>query len=184
MKRTVKILCGLLAVLAVALAVCVLLVVIGWPVREARMTEILASIRRFPAALLTILAGLLLGALGVFALYGLFTEHFQKPTSATIDRNALGETSVSFAALADLANQTVRSHEEVKNSKTRVRASGDKVKIAVNVTTSPAVSLLTFTHMLQDEIASRILAVCGVPIGSVDVTVDQTDESEKPSRIN
>ena len=179
MKRTVKILCGLLAALAVALSVCVLLIVIGWSVREVRMIEILAAIRRFPTALMSILAALLLGALGVFALYGLFSEHFMRRTSATIERNALGETSVSFTALADLANQIVRSHGEVKNSKTKVTANGNKIKIEVRVTTAPTISLLEFTHILQDQIAARILTVCGVPIGIVDVTVDQTDEPEK-----
>ncbi len=184
MKRTVKILSGLLAVLAVALAVCILLFVIGWPVAETRMQELLVSFRRLPTALLFVLAALLLGALGVLTLYGLFAEHYERRTSAAIERNALGETSVAYTALADLANQVVRRHAEVKNCRSKVKTIGDRVKIEVRVTTSPAVSLLALTHALQEEIAAQILAVCGVTIGSVDVTVDQTDEPEKPSRVN
>ena len=162
MKRTVKILSGILAVSAIALSVCILLIVIGWPVSETRMLELLVSIRRLPTALLTVLCALLLCALGVFTLYGLFSAHYQKRTSATIERSETGETAISFTALAELANQTARSHPEVKNSKARVTAIGDKVKIAVSVTTSPVVSLIELTHALQSEIAARILAVCGV----------------------
>ncbi len=184
MKRTVKILSGLLAVLAVALAVCVLLYVIGWPVSETRLIALFTSFRRLPAALLTVFAALLSGALGVFTLYGLFAQHYERRTAASIERNALGETSVAFSALAELANQVVRRHPKVKNSKARVKAIGDMVKIEVRVTTSPANSLLELTRTLQNEIAAHILSVCGVAIGSVDVTVDQTDEPEKPSRVN
>jgi hypothetical protein len=183
MKRTVKILSGILAVSAIALSVCILLIVIGWPVSETRMLELLVSIRRLPTALLTVLCALLLCALGVFTLYGLFSAHYQKRTSATIERSETGETAISFTALAELANQVARSHPEVKNSKARVTAIGDKVKIAVSVTTSPVVSLIELTHALQSEIAARILAVCGVSVGDVDVTVDQTEEAKKPSRI-
>ena len=179
MKRTVKILSGLLAVLAVALAVCLLLAVFGWPVSESRMHELLTAFRRLPAALLSVLIALLLGALGVFTLYGLFTEHFERRTSAAIERNALGETSIAYAALAELANRVVRSHTEVRGSKAKVRAIGDRVWIEARVTTSPAVSLLELTRSLQSEIAAQILAICGVSIGRVDVTVDQTDETDQ-----
>lgn len=184
MKRTVKILSGLLAVLAVALAVCLLLFVIGWPVAETRAQELLLLFRRLPTALLTVLAALLLGALGVFTLYGLFTEHFERRTAAAIERNALGETSIAYPALAELANRAACRHAEVRNSRTKVKAIGDKIKLEVRVTASPAVSLLELTRTLQNEIAASVLAVCGVAIGSVDVTVDQTDEPEKPSRVN
>lgn len=184
MKRTVKILSGLLAVLAVALCVGILLAVIGWPVSEARLTELLARCRQLPTVLLSILAALLLGALGVFTLYGLFTEHYMRRTSAPIEQNALGEASVSFAALEALANSTAKEHTEVKSCKTKITAIGDSIKIAVRVVTAPTVSLLELTHTLQDDISNRIRTVCGVSVGRVDVTVDQTDEEPKPSRIN
>lgn len=184
MKRIVKILCGLLAVLAVALCVGILLTVIGWPVREVRMQEWVGLIRRFPFVLLTIAAALIIGALGVFALYGLFSEHLERPTASTIEKNALGEISVAHDALETIANRIVNRHDEIKSGKTKIITIGDRVKIAVRVVTSPEVSLLTVTHALQEEIAVRVREICGVSVGTVDVTVDQTDEPPKPSRIN
>ena len=184
MKRTVKILSGLLAVLAVALCVVILLAVIGWPVSEPRMQELLTSVRRLPTVLLTLLAACGIGALGVFTLYGLFSDHIMRPTSASIAQSALGSAQISFDALTDIANATVRMHHDVKSSKTKVTAIGDQVKIAIRVVTSPTVSLLELTHTLQDDVASRIQEICGVSVGRVDVTVDQTDEPEKPSRIH
>lgn len=183
MKRTVKILSGLLAVLAVALCVVILLAVIGWPVSEPRMQELLQKMRRLPAVLLTIAAAAAIGAVGVFALYGLFTEHIMRRTSATIDRNALGETSISFGALERLANTAALKHAEVRTSKTKVTAIGDSIRIAIRVVASPTVSLLELTHALQNETASYIRDVCGVSIGKIDVTVDQTEESDAHSRI-
>ena len=45
--------------------------------------------------------------------------------------------------------------------------------------TSPTVSLLELTRSLQDEIHAAIVALCGIPIGSIDVTVDQAELSPK-----
>ena len=183
MKRWVGILSGLLAAAACALCFAVLLVVIGWPVGEARMLEWLTAVRRMPNALFAVLAALAIGAAGVFALYGLFSARFQKRTSAPIERTALGETSVSFEALAALSDRTVKKRNDVKSCKTKVTAIGDDIRISVRVVTTPTVSLLVLTHALQDEIAACIRDVCGVPIGRVDVTVDQTDERETDKRV-
>lgn len=182
MKRWVGILSGLLAALSCALGFAALLVVIGWPVGEARMTAWLTGARRMPQGLLLILAALLLVALGVFVLYGLFSQRFSRPTAAQIDTSPLGGTYVSFEALAALAERTVKKRSDVKSCKTKVTAIGGDIRIAVRVVTAPTVSLLTMTHALQDEIAACIRDVCGVPIGRIDVTVDQTEEreSDKP----
>lgn len=184
MKRSVKILSGLLAVLALAACVAALLFVIGWPVGELRMHELLTNARRLPAVLLTVIAALGFGALGVFTLYGLFTEHFTRRTSAVIEKNALGEAGIAFDALALLVDTVVRANESVKSSKTKVSAVGDLVRIDVRVVTKPTVSLVELTHTLQDAIDAHIRTVCGVAVGRIDVTVDQTDEENKPARIN
>lgn len=184
MKRVVRILSGLLAVLAIALAVCALLALIGWPVSPERMNELFLSARRMPNVLLTVSAALLLAAIGVFTLYALYAEYFEKRTAAAIERNDLGETSVAFSAIADMVNDTVRKRSDVKECKTSVTAIGDQVRILVRVVTAPTGSLLELTHALQSEIGARILEVCGVPIGTVDVRVDQTDEEPKHAGIN
>ena len=184
MKRWVGILSGLLAAAACALSFAILLVVIGWPVREARMLEWLSEMRRMPNALLLILASVLIGAVGVLALYGLFSERFSKRTSATIESSALGETSVSFSALEEIANRTAKRRSEVRSCRTKVTAIGDDVRISVRVVTAPTGSLLALTHALQDEIAAHIGELCGVTVGRVDVTVDQTDEKETDKRVN
>ena len=100
-------------------------------------------------------------------------------TSALLEKNALGETYVSFSTLAKIAERTAKSRSEVKSCKTKVRAIGSSVKIEVRVVTAPTVSLLEMTHSLQDEIDAAILSFCGTKVGSVDVTVDQTDSSPR-----
>ena len=184
MKRTVKILCGVLAVLAVALSVMILLTVIGWPVNEPRMQELLHSIRRFPTVLLTIAAAIAIGTIGVFSLYGVFTEHMLRPTSAAIERIASGETSISFTALETLSSAVARKQPDVASCKTKVTAIGDSVRIAVHVVASPTVSLLELSHALQNDITSYIRDVCGVSVGKVDITIDQTDLPDRQSRVN
>ena len=176
MKRWVGILSGLLAAAACALGFWILLVVIGWPVGEARLAEWLTGARRMPNALLLIAAALAIGAVGVLVLYGLFSARFAKRTSATIERSALGETSVSFAALEALSNRTAKANGDVRSCRTKVSAIGDDIRIEVRVVTAPTVSLLEITHSLQDAIAACIREVCGVAVGRIDVTVDQTDE--------
>ena len=181
MKRWVGILSGLLSAAACALSFWIRLIVIGWPVGEARMAEWLSVIRRMPNALLTVAAALALGAAGVLVLYGLFSAKYSKRTSAPIERNALGETSVSFDAFADLAARAVKARPDVRSCRTKVTAIGEDVRISVRVVTAPAVSLLELTHALQDAVAGSIRTVCGVSIGRIDVTVDQTDEpADKP----
>lgn len=184
MKRVVRILSGLLAVLAIALVVCALLAVIGWPVPPERMAEIFASARRMPNVLLTVSAALLLAAIGVFTLYALYAERFEKRTAALIERNAMGETSVSFSAIGELVNGLCKGRPDVKECKTSVTALGDQVRILVRVATAPTVSLLELTYALQSEISARVLEVCGAPIGSVDVRVEQTETEPKHARVN
>ena len=184
MKRVVRILSGLLAVLAIALVVCILLAVIGWPVSPERMAELFASARRMPNVLLTVSAALLLAAIGVFTLYALYAERFERPTAARIEQNAMGETSVSFAAIANLVNGVVKERPDVKDCKTSVTALGDQVMILVRVSTAPTVSLLELTYALQNEIKARVIEVCGAPIGVIDVRVDQTDAKPEHARVN
>lgn len=179
MKRWVGILSGLLAAAACALCFWMLLVVIGWPIGEARLLGWLSTIRRMPYALFAVFAALLFGAIGVLVLYGLFRAKYEKRTSAPIERNALGETSVAFGALADLASSTVKARTDVRSCRTNVSAIGDEIRISLRVVTAPTDSLLELTHALQDAVAARIKEVCGVAVGRVDVTVDQTDEPDK-----
>lgn len=183
MKRWVGILSGLLGALACAFGVALLIVTIGWPVKETQMHAWLTHARTMPQALLLALFALIVGALGVLVLYGLFSAQFDRRTSAPIARDALGETSIAFSALSELSEQTVRSRADVKSCKAKVTAIGDDVRISVHVTTAPSTSLLALTHALQDAIRSRIQDVCGVQVGRVDVTVDQTDEPAADKRV-
>ncbi|MBR0507577.1 MAG: alkaline shock response membrane anchor protein AmaP [Clostridia bacterium] len=175
MKQAVRILSGFLAFLSVVCGVCLLLTAIGWPVSTERMQEILVGIRQFPSVLLLILCAIVLCAIGAFVLYGLVFARMNRRTSALIEKNALGETAVSFAALAQTADRVARSHQDVKSCKAKAYAIGNSVKIDVRVITAPTVSLLEMTHALQDTIAAAVKDLCGTEIGAVDVTVDQTE---------
>ena len=184
MKRWVGILSGLLGALSCACSFALLLIVIGWPVREAQMHAWLTTARTMPQALFLAAAALTLGALGVFVLYGLFFTRLNRRTSAPIERDALGETAIAFAAIEELCNRTAREKSDVKSCRTKVTAIGDDVRIDVHVVTAPTVSLLQLTHELQDLLAARIQAVCGAQVGQIDVTVDQTDESVSEKRVH
>lgn len=175
MKQAVRILSGFLAFLSVVCGVCLILTVIGWPVPPARMQELIGDLRHFPSALLVILAAIVLCAIGTLVLYGLIFARLSRRTSALIEKNALGETAVSFSALAQTAERVARSHRDVKSCRTKAYAIGSSVKIDVRVITAPTVSLLEITHALQDTIAAALKDLCGTEIGSVDVTVDQTE---------
>ena len=183
MKRWVGLLSGLLAAAACALGTALLLFVIGWPVREAQMHDWLTQMRTFPAALILVLAAVLIGAAGVLTLYGLFSAHFTRRTSAPIERNELGETAIDFAAVQALCERTAGRRSGVKSCKCKVTAIGEQIFIAVHVVTAPTESLLRLTHALQEEIAQTLHDVCGVSLGKIDVTVDQTDEPETELRV-
>ena len=91
-----------------------------------------------------------------------------------LEKNPLGEIYVSFSVLAQIAERAVTGRSEVNESKTRVRAIGNSVRIDVRAVTLPTVSLPEITHALEDEINASILAACGTMIGKTDVTIDQT----------
>ena len=97
MKQVVRILSGVLAFLAVVFGVCLLLAAIGWPLSTERMQAWASGIRRMPTVLIVIGSALVLGAAGVIVLYGLFSERLNRRTTALLEQNTLGETSVSFA---------------------------------------------------------------------------------------
>ena len=175
MKQAVRILSGFLAFLAVVCSVCLLLTAIGWPVSPARIPEIVDELRGFPSVLFLILAAIVLCAIGTFVLYGLIAARMNRRTSALIEKNALGETAVSFAALAQTAERVAKAHHDVKSCRTKAYAIGNSVKIEVRVVTEPTVSLLEITHALQDTVAAALTELCGTEIGAVDVTVDQTN---------
>ena len=112
---------------------------------------------------------------GILILYGMIGNHFNRRTSALLEKNALGETQVSFATLAQIADRILKDRNDVKSSKTKVYAVGNSIRIDVRAVTAPTVSLLELTHTLQDEIRTAIREICGTEVGSVNVTVDQTE---------
>lgn len=175
MKRTVGILSGILAFAAVMSGVILLLAAIGWPITAEGLQTMIAGSRRMPAVLFLILFALVCIAIGVIVLYGMIWNRLNRRTTALLEKNALGETAVSFAALSQIVDRTLKNRTDVKSSKTRVYAIGSSVRIEVRAVTSPTVSLLELTHSLQDEIHAAIVAFCGVSIGSIDVTVDQAE---------
>lgn len=175
MKRAVGILSGILAFAAVVSGVILLLAAIGWPITTEGLQTMISGSRRMPAVLFLILIALVCIAIGVIVLYGMIWNRLNRRTTALLEKNALGETAVSFAALSQIVDRTLKNRTDVKSSKTRVYAIGSSVRIEVRAVTSPTVSLLELTHSLQDEIHAAIVALCGVSIGSIDVTVDQAE---------
>lgn len=175
MKRAVGILSGILAFTAAAFGIFLLLMAIGWPITTEGLQTMIAGSRRMPAVLLLILIALACIAVGVIVLYGMIWNQRNRRTAALLEKNALGETAVSFAALSQIVDRTMKNRKDVRSSKTKVYAIGSSIRIEVRVVTSPTVSLLELTHSLQDEIHAAIVALCGVPIGSIDVTVDQAE---------
>ena len=178
MKRSVGILCGILAFLTAIFGVSLLLIAIGWPISAERLQELIASVRQMPSVLLLILAALVLIAISVFIMYGLIGAHFNRKTSAVLEKNEFGETSVSFEALSRIAERAAKTRPDVRSCKTKVYAVGNSVRIEVRAVTAPTVSLLELTHALQNDIAHAIADQCGKAIGTVDVSVDQTDPSQ------
>ena len=175
MKRVVKILSGVLAFLTLVFSVCLLLIAIGWPISTERMQTMIGSLRRMPHVLILIVSAFALIAIAIVVLYGMIGEHFNRRTSALLERNALGETSVSFSTLSQIAQQTVKSRSDVLSCKTKVHAIGNSVRIEIRVVSLPTTSLLELTHALQDAVASAIFEYCGTTVGTVDVTVDQAE---------
>ena len=175
MKRTVGILSGILAVGAVLFGIVLLLVAIGWPITTEGLQNMIANSRRMPAVLFLVLIAFVCIAFGVIILYGMIGNRLNRRTTALLEKNALGETAVSFAALSQIVESTLKNRKDVKSAKTKVYAIGSSIRIEVRAVTSPTVSLLELTHSLQDEIHAAIVALCGVPIGSIDVTVDQAE---------
>ena len=179
MKRTVGILSGILAFAAILFGIVLLLTVIGWPVTTERLQAMLAESRQMPTVLFLVLLAFVCTAIGIIVLYGLIGNHMNRRTIALLEKTALGETAVSFAALAQIVDRTLKNRSDVKSFKTKVYAIGSSVRIDVRAMTSPTVSLLELTHSLQDEIHAAILSLCGMSIGNIDVTIDQADVPSK-----
>lgn len=179
MKRAVRFLSGTLAFLSVLFAVCLLLAEIGWPVSPERMQELVLELRRMPAVLIILLLALVIGGIGVFVLYGLISERTHRRTTALLEKTALGETSVSFPTLAQIAERVVKGRSDVSSCKTKVYAVGNDIKIDVRVVTSPTVSLVELTRVLQAAISTAVSEICGTAVGDVNVTVDQAEIQSK-----
>ena len=175
MKQAVRILSGFLAFLAVVCGVCLLLTAIGWPVSPAKVQEIVDGLRQFPNVLFLIIAAIVLCAVGTFVLYGLVFARVNRRTSALIEKTALGEAAVSFSALAQTAERVAKTHHDVRSCRAKAYAIGNSVRIEVRVITAPSVSLIEITRALQETVAAALRDLCGTEIGTVDVTVDQTD---------
>ncbi len=181
MKRAVGILSGILAGAAVLFGIVLLLAAIGWPITAESLQTMLLGLRRMPAVLFLVLIAFVCIAIGIVVLYGMIVNRLNRRTSALLEKNALGETAVSYTALSQIVDRTLKNRKDVKSFRTKVYAIGSSVRIEVRAVTSPTVSLLELTRSLQDEIHAAIVALCGIPIGSIDVTVDQAELS--PNRI-
>lgn len=181
MKRAVAVLSGILAFLSIVVGASLLLVVIGWPVSPERMQELVLAARQMPAALLLVVSALICMAVGIFVLYGMIGRFLDRRRSALLEKNALGETAVSFAALSQITDCTLKKRNDVKGFKTKVYAVGNSIRVDVRAVTAPTVSLVEMTHTLQNEIHTAILETCGTEVGSVNVTIDQTELPSKRS---
>ena len=181
MKRAVGILSGILAFLSIVIGVSLLLLAIGWPISPERLQELCRAVREVPSVLFLIAAALLCIAVGIFVLYGMILKHLNRRTSALLEHNALGETAVSFTALSQIAECTLKKQKDVRSFKTKVYAVGNSIRIDVRAVTAPTVSLIEMTHTLQNGIHSAILEICGTEIGSVNVTIDQAELPPKRS---
>lgn len=175
MKKTVGILSGILAFLSMVFGACLLLTAIGWPISADRFRDLIVAVRKMPAALILVLIAFGFIAIGALVLYGMIGERMNRKKAALLEKNALGETTVSFLTLAQIAENTVKNRNDVKSCKTKVYAIGNSVRIDVRVVTAPTVPLLEMTHTLQDEINASILSLCGIAPGRVDVSIDQAD---------
>lgn len=175
MKRAVGILSGILAFLAIMFGVSLLLTAIGWPISPERFGTLVAAARRMPTVLVLIVSALICMAIGIFVLYGMVIKRLNRRTSALLEKNALGETAVSFKALEQIVGRTLKNRSDVTSSKAKVYAIGNSIRIEVRAVTVPTASLLELTHRLQDEINQAILTLCGTNVGSVDVTIDQAE---------
>ena len=175
MKRTIAVLSGVLAFSAIVFGTGMLLFVIGWPISQERMQTLIAAARQMPTALFLILGALICTAIGVIVLYGMIWKHWNRRTSALLEKNTFGETSVSFTALKEIAESALKNRDDVKNVRIKVYAVGNSVRIGARAITSPTASLYEITHSLQEEINTTIRSICGVEIGSIDVTVDQAE---------
>ena len=175
MKRTVGILSGVLAFAAILFGIVLLLVAIGWPITTDGLQMMIAGSHQMPSVLIPVLIALACIAIGVIVLYGMIVNRRNRRTAALLEKNTLGETAVSYTALSQIVDRTLKNRIDVKSFKTKVYAIGSSVRIDVRAVTSPTVSLLELTHSLQNEIHAAIAALCGMPIGSIDVTVDQAE---------
>ena len=106
-------------------------------------------------------------------------EHFHHKTATVLEQNASGETAVAFSALKEFVVRIVKRRSEVTACKAKVYAVGNSVRIDVCAVTPPEVSLIEITHALENAIKAELFALCGVNIGVVDVTVDQTETPKK-----
>lgn len=179
MKRTAWILSGILAFLAIMFGTSMLLLTIGWPVSPETLQALMWEARRMPAVLFLVFAALICMAIGIIVLYGMIWNRLNRRTSALLEKNTLGETAVSFTALNEIAEQTLKNRSEVIKYKTKVYAIGSSIRIEVRAVTKPTVSLLELTHSLQEDIDTAIRTTCGTEIGSIDVTVDQAEVPPK-----
>ena len=82
---------------------------------------------------------------------------------------------MSFSALEQIVSRTLKAGNDVSSCKTKVYAIGGSVKIDVRAVIAPTASLVESTRALQERIRNAITDACGVPVGEVNVTVDQAE---------
>ena len=161
--------------MSIVAAVCLLLMVIGWPVSAQRMQELASELHKMPTVLIIVIAALVLWGIGIIVLYGMIKERLHRRTAALLEKNEIGEAAVSFSALELIVQRAVKAGSDVVSCNTKVYAIGSNVKIDVRAVIAPTVSLVELTRALQELIRNAIKEACGVSVGEVDVTVDQAE---------
>ena len=109
MRRVVGFLSVFLAFLSIVAAVCLLLMVVGWPVSAQRMQELASELHRMPAVLIIVVAALMLWGIGIIVLYGKIKERLHRTSAAQLEKNEMGESSVSFSALEQIVQRAVKA---------------------------------------------------------------------------
>lgn len=168
----------LLAVYALFITLAVILVaavMLGWPVPQFLLGHLFYPGRPevfWPLLVVLVLAGIRLFWLSII-----------KPDRGgryvVLTESAMGQTRVSIQAMENLAVKVVSQINGVREVKSRIVTVTQGVGIQIQAVVTPDINIPEVSENIQNLVKERVLAVTGVTVKSVAVTIKNIS-AQKP----
>ncbi len=122
--------------------------------------------------------GVILAVILVFVAFLVFRLLISKPEKTLVYHTEQGDIKVSFSSLQSLAQEALRSFDEILQSRAEIEKVGNEARLILHLAVKPEASIPELSPAVQNKVKEKIERQTGVTVKEVKLTIDLKPEEE------